>query len=58
MTRTVNLTDAQRAALASQPVTLPGVATEPSKDTVRALAMVAALITTHGRSYCGRMWGE
>lgn len=56
--RNLIVTPAQRATIAAYPYRLPGVPTEPTNETRRALAMVAALVATHGRSFCGRMWGE
>lgn len=56
--RNLIMTPAQQATLRAYPYRLPGVPTEPTNDTRRALAMVAALVATHGRAYNGRMWGE
>lgn len=56
--RNLLVTPAQRATIAAYPYRLPGVPSEPTNDTRRALAMVNALLATHGRSFCGRMWGE
>ena len=56
--RSLILTPAQRETLRAYPYRLPGIPEEPTNDTRRALAMVAALVLTHGRSFCGRMWGE
>ena len=56
--RSLILTPAQQATLRAYPYRLPGVPTEPTNETRRALAMVAALVATHGRAFNGRMWGE
>lgn len=56
--RNLIATPAQLATVRAYPYRLPGIPCEPTNDTRRALAMVAALVTTHGRSFCGRMWGE
>ena len=56
--RTLILTPAQRETMRAYPYRLPGIPEEPTNETRRALAMVSALVATHGRSFCGRMWGE
>ena len=56
--RSLILTPAQQATMRAYPYRLPGLPEEPTNDTRQALAMVAALVLTHGRSFCGRMWGE
>lgn len=57
--RNLIVTPAQRASIAAPTRTrLPGIPEEPTNATRAALAMVNALVATHGRSFCGRMWGE